>query len=184
MSLHLELLPKYTYDDYKKWEGDWELIEGVAVSMAPSPTRVHQNIAKEILIELNKSIEKNGCEECEVIYEIDWKVCEDTVLKPDIVFTCNENSETYLIKTPKIVVEVVSPSTAKKDEVIKFEIYEKEGVDYYILVYPNDLKAKVYQLIDGKYVKVGDFIKEKLKFKDLDCDVEIDFDKIFKKFIK
>jgi len=32
-----QLLPRYTYEDYKLWEGDWELLEGVPSAMAPSP---------------------------------------------------------------------------------------------------------------------------------------------------
>ena len=35
-------------------------------------------------------------------------------------------------KAPKIIVEILSPATAKKDETVKFEIYEAEGVPYYI----------------------------------------------------
>jgi len=54
-----------------------------------------------------------------------------------------------------------------------------QRVDYYILVYPTDLKAKVYHLKDGQYTKVGDFTKEKLKFIDIECDIELNFDKIF-----
>jgi len=39
----------YTYDDYKLWEGNWELINGIPLSMAPAPMRVHQSIASEII---------------------------------------------------------------------------------------------------------------------------------------
>ena len=31
----------YTYDDYKKWEGDWELYEGYPVAMSPAPMIRH-----------------------------------------------------------------------------------------------------------------------------------------------
>ena len=30
----------YTYEDYKRWEGDWELIDGVPLAMAPSPISI------------------------------------------------------------------------------------------------------------------------------------------------
>ena len=48
-------------------------------------------------------------------------------------------------KVPEIIIEVIFKSTAKRDEVHKFKIYEEEKVKYYVIVYPNDLKAKVYQ---------------------------------------
>jgi Uma2 family endonuclease len=178
------LLPKYSYDEYALWEGEWELIEGVPVSMAPSPMRIHQNIANQLLLELNKSFEDLDCDECEVTYEVDWKLSEDTVLRPDIVFVCKDDHDRYLTKAPKIIIEVISPSTAKNDETVKFSIYEDEKVDYYLLVYPDDLVAKVYKIKDDNYTKVGDFTKERLSFKDIGCDLEIDFEKVFKRFKK
>jgi hypothetical protein len=36
-----QYLPEYTYDDYKKWEGNWELIEGIPYAMSPPPKRKH-----------------------------------------------------------------------------------------------------------------------------------------------
>lgn len=57
-------------------------------------------------------------------------------------------------------------------------------MQYYILVYPDDLKAKVYSLKEGKYIKVSDFTHEVLNFDDLACDVSLDFANVFKKFRK
>ncbi|HHD73025.1 MAG TPA: Uma2 family endonuclease, partial [Epsilonproteobacteria bacterium] len=92
--------------------------------------------------------------------------------------------ESYLAKAPRLVVEILSPSTAKKDETVKFDIYESEGVKYYILVYPDDLKAKVYVLKEGKYIKLGDFTHELLTLDDLECEIRFDFSEIFGKFRK
>jgi Uma2 family endonuclease len=80
-----------------------------------------------------------------------------------------------------LIVEVLSPSTAKKDETIKFDIYQKEGVEYYILVYPNDEKAKVYTLKDGRYIKLGDYTSETISLDERGCFSKIDFSKVFKK---
>ena len=157
-------------------------IEGIAISMAPAPMRIHQNIATEIIFELKKSHNEDNCPECFVSFENDWKVSDNTILRPDIVFVCDDDSKSHLTKAPKIIIEILSPSTAKKDETIKFDIYEEEKVNYYILVYPNDLKAKAYRLKDDKYTKIGDFTKEKLVFSDVDCQLEIDFNLVFKRF--
>jgi len=175
---NIELLPKYNYHDYTMWEGLWELIEGMPVSMALA----HQNIATEIIFELESSLKEEECLECEVSFENDWKISNDTVLRPDIVFVCDDDNEKYLTKAPKIIVEILSPSTAKKDETVKFNIYENEKVNYYILVYPDDLKAKVYKIKNDKYSKVGDFTKEKLIFEDIECSLELDFQKVFRRF--
>jgi len=174
-------LLNYTYDDYRQWEGEWELIDGAPVSMAPAPVKIHQRVAGEIFMALKQTMQ-NNCIDCEVLYEVDWKVTEETVLRPDIILACDDEHEAYLTKAPKIIVEILSPSTAKKDETVKFDIYEAEGVQYYILVYPGDLRAKVYSLKEGKYIKVGDFTHELLTFDDLECALSLDFEKVFGKF--
>jgi len=179
-------LEYYTYDDYKTWEGNWELIYGVPYPlhpqmMSPSPIKKHQQIAFKIAFELEKN---KSCENCEVFGETDWKIEEDLVLKPDVVVVCENNNEDYITKAPEVVVEVISKSTARRDEKTKFEIYEKEKVKYYILAYPSDLKAKVYKL-DGKtFDKVGDFIDEEIEITDIKCPTKIDFNEVFKRFRK
>ena len=172
----------YTYDDYVKWEGDWELIDGVAYAMSPSPLRSHQAIAMEFGYVLRDQIKE--CQRCEVLSEFDYKVSEDTVIRPDVVLVCDDTNENYLTKAPEIVVEVVSKSSSKRDEKRKFKIYEQEGVKYYILAYPNDLVAKVFKLKDGRFIKVGNFTKESLEFEGLICDVKIDFNEVFQRYFK
>jgi len=170
----------YTYDDYKMWEGDWELFEGVPVAMSPAPMRKHQSLASQIIRYL--AVEIDECPECEVLGEVDYKIADDTILRPDIVLTCNEENESHLLKAPEIIVEILSKSTAKRDEKYKFSIYEAQKVKYYILVYPDDLYAKVFKLKNSKYDKEGDFTSEKYTFEDTLCKVELDFQKVFKRF--
>ena len=170
----------YTYEDYKEWEGDWELIDGIAYAMAPAPKRIHQSLATEIIY--NFRVQLENCSNCEVLGEIDYKVSNDTILKPDIVLTCGETNESYLTKAPEIVVEIISKSTAKRDEKYKFEIYQEEKVKYYILIYPDDLKAKIYKLKNSKYDKEGDFFSESYSFKDTTCKVSLDFERVFRRF--
>ena len=180
MSPLAEVIEYYTYDDYKEWEGEWELIDGVPLAMAPAPMRIHQSLASEIIYNLREQLEE--CTQCEVLGEIDYKVSDDTVLKPDIVLTCGETNESYLTKAPEIIVEIISKSTAKRDEKYKFEIYEKEKVKYYILIYPNDLRAKVYRLKESKYDKEGDFLQDSYLFEETTCNISLDFKRVFKRF--
>lgn len=178
----VQAIEYYTYDDYKLWEGEWELIEGIAYAMAPLPMITHQAIAGGIISELFLSTKQ--CKKCLVVVEQDWKIDEVTVLKPDISLICDEPNSAYITKSPLIVVEIISKSTAKRDEKYKFEIYKEERVPYYILVYPNDLKAKIYKLEKNEYIKQGDFSLEKYAFTDLECTASIDFEAVFEKFRK
>lgn len=172
----------YTYDDYTKWEGKWELIRGIPLAMSPSPMINHQLIAGLLIAQIGNQIEE--CERCMVLGEEDWKLSDDTVLKPDVALICDEPNDAYITKAPEIIVEVISKTTAKRDEKTKFEIYEKEKVKYYVIVYPDDLKAKVYRLKDGQYDKQGDFSKERYAFTDTLCPVSVDFERVFKRFRK
>ena len=167
----------YTYDEYVTWEGNWEMIAGVPLAMAPAPMIEHQVIAGNVLYELKKS--SDGCRQCLVFGEADWKVNDDTVVKPDVVLICNETNDAYMTKAPEIIVEVISKATAKRDEKTKFKLYQEEQVKYYVIVYPTDLKAKVYKLINGMYVKQGDFLTETYDFDDSECPASIDFGAVF-----
>ncbi len=173
---------RYTYNEYKTWEGDWELINGFPLAMAPAPMKKHQSIASLIIHHLLEQLEE--CIECEVLGEVDYKISNDTVVRPDVVVTCNEEGEHYLTKAPKIIFEIVSNTSAKRDEEYKYTLYESEKVSYYVLVYPDDLIAKIFK-IDGKqYDKQGDFSKEKFLFDGFECDVELDFERVFRRFKK
>ena len=168
----------YTYDDYVKWEGDWELIGGIPLAMAPAPLPTHQLIVAQILSQLNSQIE--NCPECAVLGDVDYKIDEENVVRPDVLLTCEKLNKPFISIAPEIIFEIISKSTARRDEIFKFKLYEKEKVKYYVLVYPNDKKAKVYKLNGNKYEKEGDIIKS-YKFSDIKCEVEVDFEKIFKK---
>jgi Uma2 family endonuclease len=169
----------YTKADFVKWEGDWELIDGMAYAMAPSPLVTHQNIMVKIAAQLDNAVSE--CENCLVLAETDYEVSEDTILRPDILLICSEINE-HVDRTPELIFEILSPSTARRDETIKFEIYRREGVPYYILIDPERLRAKVYHLSDsGQYVKVGDFTKERYRFELEHCVIDFDFSKIWRK---
>jgi len=88
------------------------------------------------------------------------------------------------VKAPEIIVDIISPSTAHRDEKYKFEIYEKEKVKYYIIIYPEELSAKVFKLDGKEYDKQGDFTNESYAFDETTCNVSIDFEKVFKRFKK
>ncbi|WP_457636220.1 Uma2 family endonuclease [Persephonella sp.] len=117
-------LPHYTYNDYKNWEGRWELIEGIPFAMSPSSTLRHQIVSNKIAWQLEELLK--DCEECRALLPVDWKISEDTVVQPDNLVICYPiKNNIYVTKSPTIIFEVVSKSTQEKDEHLKFEIYER-----------------------------------------------------------
>ncbi|MEA1892509.1 MAG: Uma2 family endonuclease [Campylobacterota bacterium] len=173
--LRLEDIPKYSYEDYKLWDDRWELIGGYAYAMAPMPIIKHQNISANIAWELKNIFDK--CEKCQVLMPVDWKVSDETIVQPDNSVICHEpQNKAYISKSPKIIFEILSKSTAKKDMGVKFDLYEREGVEYYIIVNPDENIAKVYVLKDGKYIKVCDASDEVVELNIKECDEKMSFD--------
>ncbi len=170
----------YTLEDYQQWQGDWELIEGMPVAMSPSPTLKHQAFSGKIFSQLDNALE--NCEQCLVVQEVDWRISHDTVLRPDCVVVCNETGD-FIYKTPELIVEILSPATADKDEHYKFSRYEREGVKYYIMVDPDALIARIYQLKDGKYQKQGVYRDEEVEFViQQGCTASINFKDVFARY--
>ena len=173
-------LPDYSFEDYHNWKGEWELIQGVPYAMAPSPVKKHQLLVLAIGAEL---LTKTGeCPNCEILIDEDWKLDSNTVLKPDVSVVCDDDNPNYITKTPEIIFEVLSHSTAKRDEGLKFNMYEEEGVKYYILLYPEDLVAKVYKNQNNAFEKVAECDSQTYIFENVTCPFEFDFSNIFKRF--
>ena len=176
-ALRAEDLPHYTYDDYKIWEGRWELIDGIPYAMAPSPIFEHQNISIEIAFELKQQLK--NCKNCKQIVAVDWKISDDTTVCPDNSVICNGVKSNFIEDTPTIIFEVLSPSTKKIDRTIKYNIFQEKGVKYYILVEPKGNFAEVYKLTNGLYRLEGEFTIEKYTFEIDDCKIDFNFTNIF-----
>jgi Uma2 family endonuclease len=177
-ALREEYLPNYTYEDYVLWDGDWELIDGIAYAMSPAPTITHQEINLNIGGAMKEAL--RNCKNCKVLPDVDWKTAEDTVVRPDTLVVCNlENKGAYLSQIPEIIFEVLSPSTKKKDRNLKYHLYASEGVKYYIMVDPAGMFAEVYRLDGTIYRMEGEFKEEGYMFDIGVCRLDFDFAAVF-----
>ena len=174
------LMEYFTYDDYKNWEGRWELIEGVPYLMTPAPHPNHQKIVFKIAKEISDNLKFNFANICDVyISPIDWKISEDTVIQPDVALFCEKIKKPYFTSTPLIVVEVLSPATEKKDLEIKFQLYENQKVPFYIIVSPTKKIAHIYKIENDKYKLFKEVSNENVEIEFENCKTSIDFSKIF-----
>jgi len=80
-----------------------------------------------------------------------------------------------LTKAPDLVFEVTSKSTAKHDDMLRFDLYQSEAVKYYVLMYLDSNKAKLHQLLDFKYQKLGDSTDKNFLVNLKDCDFNFNF---------
>jgi len=177
-ALKKEYLPRYTYEDYLLWEGQWELIDGVPYAMSPSPSVDHQRINGWIFNQLLNLLE--NCGTCEALLPIDWKVNQLTVVQPDVSVACQKNSkENYLDFPPTVIFEILSPSTSKKDQTLKYELYESEGVKYYVIVSPKTKSAEIFEFQKKHYKKALTTKKGQFTFELKECSIDFDFSQIW-----
>lgn len=103
-------------------------------------------------------------------------------VQPDLIVVCDENKITdkNIIGAPDLVVEVLSPSTAKNDRLIKFNSYEKAGVKEYWIVDPYNQTIEVYLLENGAFTRSGVYFKDETIKVHLFDDFQIDLSLIFK----
>ena len=165
MEISLDLNKHYTYADYLTWLDDEtrELIHGLIRKMSPAPRLGHARVSRNIYRYLDSYMMRNQCN-CEVFYApfdvrfpkhgetADDKI--DTVVQPDICVVCDESKldERGCCGAPDMIVEVLSPATAKKDMTEKFALYEEHGVKEYWIVHPKEKAINVFLLQeDGKY---------------------------------
>ena len=166
----------YSYEDYKHWEGRWELIGGEPIMMA-SPNKRHQEICLNLSIALKKALK--NCEDCEIfIAPMDYIIDEYNVVQPDVLVVCNDENSNFITETPKIIFEVLSFSTAKRDRTKKYQMYEKAGVAYYAIINPNFETIEIYRLKRGLFQNDGT-VDNSYRFDFDKCRLEIVYDEVF-----
>lgn len=165
----LDLNGTYSYADYLKWQFDdfVEIIKGKIYKMSPAPLRYHQQISVRITSDIDQYLRRKKCRvysaPFDVRFPINGEEGEDaiyTVVQPDICVICNPKKldDRGCLGAPDLIVEIISPSTAKKDMNEKYDLYESSGVREYWIVFPKERFIMVHLLNDeGVYELIGNF---------------------------
>lgn len=156
MSASPKYLPHYTFADYSHWQGDWELWQGVPVAMTPSPFGRHQWVAGQIMRQFLNSLEEKR-QDCFVLMETDWIIADDTVVRPDVAIVCGSFPERHIVEPPRLIAEVLSPSTEIKDRTAKRELYASQSVEFYLIVDPVEKQIEALQRdpMNGGYENIS-----------------------------
>ena len=182
----------YTYSDYRIWpdEERWELIHGVAWDMSAAPNRYHQGLTMELARQIANYLEGKPCRVYIAPFDVLLPGFGETeedditnVVQPDISVICERNKLTAKGCTgaPDFIIEILSPSTSKKDHFDKLNLYEEFGVQEYWIVDPGNRYVQVYRLSEnGKYPKAPEvFEREGLVASSVVSGLEIDIGKVF-----
>ena len=177
MNEALRYLPHYTVDDFRLWEGDWELWQGTAVAMTPSPFGRHGKLLARLATILNNAIDADGCQ-ATVLVEVDWIMTNDTVFRPDLVVVCGSAPEQHVVDTPALVVEVMSEGTRERDRRFKRDAYERRKAPYYWMIDPDEESHELLSYRDGCYHTVACDDGMTLSICNA-CQLQLDLEKLF-----
>ena len=156
---------QWTYEDYLRLPDDgtrYEIIEGV-LYMANAPAYDHQFTVGEIYRQIaNYVIERKLGVVIPAPFEVHLLGIAKPV-QPDVLFIIANRqppADTQIFEgAPDLVVEVVSPSSARLDRHIKFGAYEQAKVREYWIADPKTRSVEIYILpAEGsEYVLLGQF---------------------------
>ncbi|MBC6111922.1 Uma2 family endonuclease [Pedobacter fastidiosus] len=152
----------YSYANYLNWlfEDRVELIKGKIFKMSPAPSRVHQEISRNIFKPLVNFLDRKICKVYSAPFDVRFpkksKADQDvfTVLQPDICVICDKSKldDRGCIGAPDLVVEILSPGNTKMELLNKYQVYEEFGVKEYWVVSQSDQSILIYTLNDsGKF---------------------------------
>lgn len=152
MPLATEL--KLTVEDYFALpEGGprCQLIDGELIPMAPAPNRFHQAVLGNLHLLIAQWLKKNPIGEL-YLAPFDVQLDSLNLFQPDLVFVSRKRSSIFSNTgtqgAPDLVVEILSPSTARLDLGTKRSLYAQHGVDEMWIVDPDGLEVRIYRFAE------------------------------------
>ncbi|MFD0960035.1 Uma2 family endonuclease [Paenibacillus chungangensis] len=147
------LEPPVTYEMYAEWPDDgqrYEIVDGIMELMSPRPSTTHQAVSGELAF-----IIKQSCRKDFLVFHapIDVVLSETTVVQPDILMI-HRSREHIVTKRgiegpPDLVIEILSPSSHKRDKLVKRKAYAAHGVAEYWIIDTEARTLEQYQLLEG-----------------------------------
>ena len=145
------ILKKMSVDEFIIWAidqpGRYELINGEPVAMSPERA-IHARVKANVWSSLQKAINNAGLK-CEAFPDgMTVRISENTAYEPDALVQCGDllDDDAIEITLPIIIVEVVSPSSAKSDTNAKLDGYFSiPSVMHYLVVLTQGKRIVHYQ---------------------------------------
>jgi Uma2 family endonuclease len=146
----------WTYADYCRIPADGrrhEILDG-RHCVTPAPETYHQALVLAMASTLRARIDEPGRGQV-FIAPTDVHLGPGTVVQPDILVVAASQraivGKAKIRGAPAVVVEVLSPSTRKRDRQTKLARYQRAGVAEYLIVDPRARVIEQYVLEGGTY---------------------------------
>jgi Uma2 family endonuclease len=156
---------KFTYDDFLNFPDDGkrhEIIDGEHY-VTPSPNTKHQAVSANLMARLWIYLRDHPggwvfAAPFDVIFS------DVDIVEPDLIYISRDRAGVltgqHVRGAPDLVVEILSPSTRKTDEITKRKRYERFGVVEYWVLDPERNAIKVYRRVDDRFVRVVELSAE------------------------
>lgn len=149
---------RLTYQDFLRFPDDGlrhEIIDG-AHYVTPSPNQRHQELVGRLYLSLGVFLEDCPDKGRLFLSPFDVLFSFHDVVEPDLVFVAPDQLDILTAQniqgTPALVIEILSPSTRRRDREVKRRLYERTGVREYWLVDPDVNAVTVYRRAeDGSF---------------------------------
>jgi Uma2 family endonuclease len=148
--------PKLTYDDLALFPDDGkrhELIDGVHF-VTPAPNTRHQRIVIHLAVALETFARAHGLGKV-FVAPYDVVFSRHDVVEPDLIFVSAARAAVltaaHAAGAPDLVIEILSPSTRRRDEMLKRDLYEARGVAEYWLIDPEAETVKVLRREEERF---------------------------------
>ena len=146
---------RWTYEDYLLLEDDhrYEILDGELLT-APAPDTYHQRWLRKLFLKLEDHVTRHKLGEV-FFAPLDVVFAADQVTQPDLVFISKANGSVIqrrgIFGVPDLLVEIVSPSSARNDRYRKKKLYARFGVKEYWLADPANETLEILTLKKGHY---------------------------------
>jgi Uma2 family endonuclease len=156
---------KFTYEDLQYFPDDGrrrEIIDG-ELYVTPSPSMKHQMVSMNLSRILSNYLTQHRAG---LIFAapLDTVLSDFDVVEPDLLYVSRERLELLTEKNvkgaPDLVIEILSPSTRRTDEMIKRRLYERFRVHEYWVVDPELDAIKIYRVAGEAFVRVAELSVE------------------------
>jgi Uma2 family endonuclease len=171
--------PFMTWEEYVEFEMKsslrHEFVNGFVFAMTGA-SRPHAAITRNLVVALANRLKGGPCE----VYASDLKVriqrdVNQMSYYPDVVVDCRPDSrEMYFLRNPKLIVEVLSPSTHHVDRREKLQNYcSIDSVEEYVLVAQDEYKVMTYRRADRWRPQVCADVHAVVEFHSIDVAVPL-----------
>ena len=140
---------KLTLAEYLNWENQQpdrnEFYRGEVFAMVGA-RRVHGRIVANLSRHLGNQLAGSPCQ---VFTEgMKLQIADDAIFYPDLLVTCDraDLSTDMIFRSPKLVIEVLSPGTQACDRGLKFAVYRRlPSLQEYVLVDPDTRRVEAFR---------------------------------------